>query len=178
MEILCCVPCITGCPFRDWHAMFSAHTNEMDLAFLREDCELVERFPPCVFEMALHPQVLMASMFVRREDLAYYQQLGINRFKIGERMFRTPHNVACARYYTKRMKVPSKRLISFLFRDRVEKADLRAMDGFYEPFFNGQCDGTRYNCDDCGHCADYVGKVFTLKESVMDCPDSPTCYTV
>lgn len=167
LEILCSVPCIAGCPFRAWHAMSFAHANEADIVFRRQDSELKEHFPPCLFEMALHPNVLMSSMFVRREDLKYYQDLGINRFKIGERMYPTAHNIACARYYSHKMRKPSKQFIDFLFRSRVAEADLMAMDGFYEPFFNGDCDGTKYNCDDCGHCSDYSTKVFEIKKELL-----------
>ena len=151
--------------------MSFAHANDMDYAFRQGGIELREQVAPCVFEMVLHPNVVMSSMFVRREDLAYYQALGINRFKIGERMYPTPYNVACAKYYTGKMKKLSKRVVDFLFRDRVEKAALEAMDGYYEPFFKGECDGTKYNCHDCGHCMAYAKRVFQIKDDLLQLAD-------
>jgi collagenase-like PrtC family protease len=151
-EIMCTVPCIMGCPIRNWHAQFYGHST------LLEDEDYIPPYVPCLSETHHNKNIAVSAMFVRREDIKYYQRIGINKFKIGERRDPTESNIKCAEYYTNEISD----YIPFFRKSKVlNKINLKAMDGFYDYFFDEKCDGTKYNCHDCNHCDEYAEKVFT-----------------
>ncbi len=145
LEVMCTVPCITGCPYQTWHAPATAHGSQH---WIPDSCDF-----PCHHDYATAPHVVVSSFFVRREDMRFYQELGIHTFKIGER-FKAPElNVACIEYFRGGAR---EGLSNLLWpRGTVIDIDTDKLDGFYEVFFNEQCDGTKYNCTDCNHCIRY-----------------------
>jgi len=158
LEIMCTVPCITGCPYRTWHAGAFAHADECPLPAEGS------RFP-CVNDIASHPNIAISSHFVRREDLKYYLDIGIDKFKIGERFAPNFLNVNCIRYYKGGPRTGLWDIIGREFGGAAfKKIRFDLMDGFYEPFFNEECDGTKYDCDDCDHCMKYAEKCLVHKD--------------
>jgi len=151
-EIMCTVPCIAGCPMRNWHAQFYGHSVSV------EESDHLPVTVPCLAESHHNKNIAVSAMFVRREDIKYYQKIGINKFKIGERRDPTENNINCAGYYMNKIDdyVPFFRKSKLL-----NNMNLKAMDGFYEVFFNEKCSGTEYNCHECGICEDYGEKVFS-----------------
>jgi hypothetical protein len=107
-------------------------------------------------------------MFIRKEDMGFYRDLGINRFKVGERKDSSKNNLDTAKYYLDMMApdfVPPSLFRRFL-GSIYEGIDLTAMDGFYEKFVNEECDGMKFNCSDCDHCLEYAKKVFKYKKDI------------
>jgi len=158
LEIMCTVRCVMGCPYRTWHSLYYAHGNSI------EDEEMAPRFLPCHYDQISNLNILMSAMFVRREDLIYYQDLGINTFKIGERQYSTEKNIECAAYYVGAEKPEFVPQIFYGNTPLIEKIDLKAMDGFYEKFHREECDGTKFNCRECDHCLTFARRVFILNE--------------
>lgn len=157
LEIMCTVPCMGGCPYRTWHSCAFAHADEAPLP------PEGRRFP-CVNDIITHPNIAMASQFVRREDVSYYLRLGIDKFKIGERFAPNFLNVNCIRYYHGGPRTGLWDIIGREFGGAaLAKVRFDLMDGFYEPFFNEECDGTAYNCTDCSHCDEYAEKCLEFK---------------
>ena len=158
-EVMCTVPCIMGCPMRNWHAQFYGHSVSL------EDADYIPTFVPCLAEYHHNKNIAVSAMFIRREDVDYYKRLGINKFKIGERRDPTENNIKCAQYYLGLIDD----YIPFFRKSKVlNKINLKALDGFYEPFFDEKCDGTEYNCKECSHCDDYGQKVFTHSDKDVE----------
>lgn len=169
LEILCTVACMPACPYRTWHSTAIAHGQEMDIGFFQDDpSAYANTFQPCRLEMASRPELLMRSTFVRRQDLHWYQELGINRFKIGERLFTTESNLACSTYYLTQAPTMPPELAGMIFRGLVERAHLEAMDGYYDRFVRGECDGTVCTDANCGHCRSFAKRVFELRHGCAD----------
>lgn len=155
-EVMCTVACIAGCPMRTWHGPFAGHSVDVS------DQDFLPLNMPCLAETHNSKTKALTSMFVRREDVQYYQQIGINKFKIGERRDNKEENLKTARYYLQH----DDQCNPFFKKSKVlNKMNLKAMDGFYDKFFNEECDCTEYDCHACSHCDDYAEKVFTHSES-------------
>lgn len=151
LEIMCTVPCIMGCPMRNWHAQYYGHSTKIPSR------DYLPPYVPCLAESHYNKNIAVSAMFVRREDIKYYQKIGINVFKIGERRDHSEDNINCVKYYTNN----TDNYIPFFKKSTMlNKMDLSKMDGFYEKFFNEECDGTEYNCNDCDYCNEYADKVF------------------
>lgn len=163
LEVMCTFPCIANCPYRLWHSQFVAHGN-----VLPDEDHVPKEIYPCTFDIIHNMGIAMSAMFIRKEDMKFYQELGINRFKVGERKDSTKNNLATARYYLGMMEpnfVPPSLFRRFL-GSIYEEIDLRAMDGFYEKFVDEECDGMKFNCSDCPHCLEYAKKVFKYKKDI------------
>jgi|GEM_PF-5394521 len=155
-EVMCTVPCIMGCPIRNWHAQFYGHSTNTP------NEEYIPPYVPCLAESHHSKNIALTAMFVRREDINYYQRLGINTFKIGERRDPTENNINCVKYYTCNIDDYN----PFFKKSKIlNKMNLKAMDGFYDKFFNEECDGTEYDCHDCNYCDEYAEKVFSHNEN-------------
>lgn len=152
LEIMCTVPCVMGCPMRNWHSQFYGHSTSL------EDADYLPTIPPCLAESHHNKNVAVSAMFVRREDIRYYQELGINKFKIGERRDPSENNINCAKYFTNTLHD----YVPFFTKSKIlNKMNLAALDGYYDVFFNEKCSGTEYNCKECNICGEYAEKVFT-----------------
>lgn len=154
LEIVCSDVCIMGCPYRTWHSRFLAHDNILS----NED--YLPRVSPCAADILHRKHVAMSAMFIRNRDLEYYQKIGINRFHIGKPYHASEDNINCAKYYGGQMEPEFVPLSFFREFPLFSRIDLSAMDGYYDKFFNEQCDGTFYNCCACDHCRNYADKVF------------------
>ena len=163
LEVMCTFPCIANCPYRLWHSQFVAHGN-----VLPDEEYVPKEIYPCTFDIIHDAGIAISSMFIRKEDMKFYRELGINRFKVGERKDSTENNINTVKYFTGRMDpdfVPPSLFRRFL-GSIYEEIDLRAMDGFYEKFVSGECDGMKFNCRDCDHCLKYARKVFKYKKGI------------
>ncbi|NOZ01828.1 MAG: hypothetical protein GXP54_08060 [Deltaproteobacteria bacterium] len=157
LEIMCTVPCMAGCPYRTWHADAFAHADEAPLP------EEANQFP-CVNDIVSNPNIAISSQFIRREDLSYYLRLGIDKFKIGERFAPNFLNANCIDYYHGGPRTGLWDIIGKEFGGAgLKRVHFERMDGFYEPFFNEECDGTKYNCNDCTHCMEYAERCLEFK---------------
>jgi collagenase-like PrtC family protease len=156
LEIMCTVACITGCAYRNWHNPATGHTAQHDLPY---ECN-----HPCHTDISLDANVAVSSFFVRPQDLHFYQEIGINSFKIGERFAAPELNVDCIRYF--RGNGPKSALSQLLWpKGTVVDVDPDELDGFYEIFASGQCDGKKVACHDCGHCGHYAEKAVKFDKS-------------
>jgi hypothetical protein len=75
-------------------------------------------------------------------------------------------NNAFAEYYTGRTKSPPRKMLDVIFRGCIDKVNLDAMEGYYDKFFYEECDGTRYDCTECNHCASYARRVFSINKKL------------
>ena len=75
--------CLIGCPFADYHyssLSHSSNSNGINGEFFIDYCMY-----SCVYLALLEPWRLIASCWIRPEDLHYYESAGINSLKLSER---------------------------------------------------------------------------------------------
>jgi collagenase-like PrtC family protease len=98
VEVLTNQTCIRDCPFRAHHLNTSSLCSQPG-----NDCLWFE-FPilECGLELVRDPQKLISSIWVRPEDLAVYEEVGVHRFKVSGRNRPTDWLERVARAYVAR----------------------------------------------------------------------------
>ncbi|MEM0129758.1 MAG: U32 family peptidase [Thermoplasmata archaeon] len=98
VEILVNQSCLQGCPFRGHHLSTSSIASQPG-----QPCPVLE-YPiaECGWAMVEDPRRLVSAIYVRPEDLAVYEEMGISRFKVSGRNKPTPWLVRAARAYAAR----------------------------------------------------------------------------
>ncbi len=98
VEVLVNQTCIPGCPFR------AHHLNTISLSGQPEHAGPALEYPllECGLEMVRDPATLIQSEFVRPEDLAFFEERGIARFKIAGRNRSTDWLLRAASAYAAR----------------------------------------------------------------------------
>ena len=98
VEVLANQTCIRECPFRAHHLNTSSLCSQPGGDRLWFEFPLLE----CGLEVVRDPQKLIASIWVRPEDLEVYEEVGVHRFKISGRNRSTEWLVRAARAYAAR----------------------------------------------------------------------------
>ena len=98
VEILTNQTCIRECPYRAHHLNTSSLCSQPGGDGLWFELPNLE----CGLEGVQDPQKLIASIWVRPEDLAVYEEAGVHRFKISGRNHPTDWLVRVARAYASR----------------------------------------------------------------------------
>jgi len=187
VEILANQTCIRECPYR------AHHLNTSSLCSQPGGEQLWFEFPllQCGLEVVRDPQKLIASIWVRPEDLEVYEEAGIDRFKISGRNRSTPWLVRAARAYAARsyrgnlldilsfvqVKGPS-RALELLERQRVSPEVVaplrRAFTALEDVTIDNQAfpggflrriaatDCEHQRCEDCGYCGTVAEKVLRI----------------
>jgi collagenase-like PrtC family protease len=98
VEVLANQTCIRDCPYR------AHHLNTSSLCSQPGGDRLWFEFPilECGLEVLRDPRKLVSSIWVRPEDLAVYEDVGVSRFKISGRNRPTDWLVRAARAYANR----------------------------------------------------------------------------
>ena len=81
--------CLTGCPFVDYHYSSISHSSssrEINGEFFIDYCMY-----SCDYLMFLEPWRLIASCWIRPEDLHYYEEAGINSVKLSDRSMKSEY---------------------------------------------------------------------------------------
>ena len=98
VEILVNQTCLPSCPYRAHHLNTSSLASQPGMPCPRFEYPLLE----CGLELVRDPAKLVASIFVRPEDLEVYEELGVDRFKISGRNKPTEWLLRAARAYARR----------------------------------------------------------------------------
>ncbi|HYK94186.1 MAG TPA: U32 family peptidase [Thermoplasmata archaeon] len=98
VEILVNQTCIHECPFRAHHLNTSSLCSQSGREPLWFEFPILE----CGLEVLKDPQRLVSSIWVRPEDLAVYEEAGVDRFKISGRNRTTDWLVRATRAYAQR----------------------------------------------------------------------------
>lgn len=100
LEIVVNAGCIFHCPYHDYHNNMVCHTTQesdplggfyMDYCMLR-----------CVPKKLLYPEEIIKAPWVRPEDLSAYEGIGIDRFKISNRVGPRGFGLNCLKHYVNR----------------------------------------------------------------------------
>ncbi len=158
LEVMCSVPCIMGCPYQPWHVTSASHDS-------CAPSPVAGNFP-CQADIRERSHIAISSSFVRRQDLEYYRKLGINKFKIGERAAPGFVNLNCLQYYQGKNRDGLWELMTHGTFGAIEYIDFDKLDGFYDYFFSEKCDGVKYDCTDCDHCARYAKRAIKYRPNM------------
>jgi collagenase-like PrtC family protease len=152
--------CLLGCPYRRYHANINSHASSS------LGCQPAFDYPTvcCTRTRLAHPEELIKSPWIRPEDLHYYEEIGLDRFKLSGRTKNTPWLKTAISAYAKR-KSPANlaRLLSIpngpgSIKRRTYNGvpevelviDNRQLDGFMQHFIDKECQLA--SCQACGYC--------------------------
>ncbi len=187
VEILTNQTCIRECPFR------AHHLNTSSLCSQPGGDQLWFEFPilECGLEVVRDPRKLISSIWVRPEDLATYEDVGVHRFKISGRNRSTEWLAGVAEAYARRqyhgnlldilsfvqVKGPSNALATLSERGvapEVVEPLRTAFAGFQSVVIDNDAfppgflrriaatDCTHRSCDECGYCGSVAEKVVRI----------------
>ncbi|MFZ0699988.1 MAG: peptidase U32 family protein [Thermoplasmata archaeon] len=187
IEVLTNQTCIRECPFR------AHHLNTSSLCSQSGEDRIWFEFPilQCGLEVIRDPQKLISSIWVRPEDLAFYEEAGVHRFKISGRNRSTEWLAATARAYTNRtyhgnlldllssvqIKGPSRALATLAHRGVAPEVveplrqafaafdDVTIDNDAFPPGFLRRIAATECehrSCEECGYCGMVAEKVVRI----------------
>ena len=158
--------CLLSCPIRQYHSNMISHSGEsiasryyVDYCYYR-----------CALSKVTDPAEHLRSPWVRPEDLAIYEELGIDLFKVAgrEKMEEGPssHTDWIARvagaYYERRCDDVARLLVGIeppytIFGEPPEPVGVRIesaqLDGFLRFFQDDRC---LLDCDQCDYCGQWA----------------------
>lgn len=187
VEILTNQTCIHDCPFRAHHLNTSSLCSQPGAQKLWFEFPLLQ----CGTAVLQDPSRLISSVWVRPEDLAFYEKAGVHRFKVSGRNRSTEWLVRSATAYAERrydgnlldilsfvqVKGPSRALESLPpeVQSRPEVASLRrAFEKLQEVTIDNRAfpsgflqriastDCAHVSCRDCGYCASVARRVLRI----------------
>jgi hypothetical protein len=100
IQLICNLLCRRFCPFQPLHANFHSHASQTGHAGARFPLDLYCLH--CAAHDFVEPVEILRSPWIRPEDLAHYEALGIRRFKLAERGLRTADLARIVKAYTER----------------------------------------------------------------------------
>ncbi len=98
VEILVNQSCLPSCPYRGHHLNTSSLASQPGARSPAFELPILE----CGLEYVRDPAKIISGIFVRPEDLAVYEEVGVHRFKISGRNQPTDWLVRAARAYSAR----------------------------------------------------------------------------
>ena len=84
LEVVLNAACLYQCPYHDYHNTIVGHSGQSDHplhGYYVDYCMM-----RCIPEHLSQPAELMKARWIRPEDIAEYEEIGINRFKISNRV--------------------------------------------------------------------------------------------
>ncbi|MCP4135642.1 MAG: hypothetical protein GY754_32035 [bacterium] len=100
IQTICNFICRRHCPQQFFHGAYNSHasqTNSMN-KLLPVDYYLLN----CISRFFTNPYEIIRSSYIRPEDLHYYEKVGMNKFKLGERGYNTTDLARIVKAYTDR----------------------------------------------------------------------------
>lgn len=189
LEVVVNAACLYQCPFHEYHNNMVSHTGQechklhgfyMDYCMMR-----------CIPTNLTRPGEIMKARWIRPEDVKYYEEIGINRFKISNRVGPMKLGKKCLKAYAERKcddigalltplslnidRPNVERLIGFTEEEweRVVKIwdirpphitiDNHKLEHFLEYFKSGKCYGQCGN-GGCNYCEKIAEQVVSVDE--------------
>lgn len=156
LALLVNVGCLLHCPIRQYHINVVSHSGESHELGTFVDSPLLW----CTQEKSRDPAQMLKAPWVRPEDLALYEELGYEEFKLAGREMDPDWILRAARAYAARLYDGDLNDL-ILGYGRVEpfgalppRLPNRALDGFAELFRRKH--DCRLGCRDCTYCDDWA----------------------
>ena len=185
VEVLVNQTCIRDCPYRGHHLNTSSLCSQEGGEQLWFEHPILQ----CGLEVVRDPTKLVSSIWVRPEDLAVYEEAGVERFKISGRNRSTDWLEKVARAYTERkyegnlldilsfvqVKAPSQALSAIGHSSKAAGEPISALQRAFRPLQEVRIDNQGFppgfmrriaetdcehiSCASCGYCARVAEKV-------------------
>lgn len=166
--------CLLGCPYRRYHANINSHASSIFGSRPSFDYPTI----CCTRTRLSNPEEIIKSPWVRPEDLCYYENIGIDRFKLSGRTKNTPWLKQAILAYAKRqspanfaelLSVPngpgSINRKKYAGVPEVELVvDNKQLDGFVQHFIDQECQLA--SCKACGYCEKIAHKAVKIDTSL------------
>lgn len=175
LQIIVNNACLFGCPFRRYHSNINAHSSRTGAHKLPIDYPVLN----CTISRFKNPSEIIRSPWIRPEDLAFYEKIGIDKFKLSGRTNTTKWITKTSKAYANRLgpknfaellAVPN--ASGSMYRKSISGApevdlviDNPSLDGFIKHFLNRNKSCAYVSCETCSYC-DLIAKnaVKTNKE--------------
>ncbi|MFW9864605.1 MAG: U32 family peptidase [Candidatus Thorarchaeota archaeon] len=185
--------CLYQCPFRYYHYNLLGHSSQ-------SDHELGGKYiDSCILNCSAikfsNPTEVIKARWIRPEDLSYYEEIGIDTFKIAGRRMSTEWIVRAVKAYSSRKydgnlvdiiqgftlsiggeKDPSIKFTKTIDQESKSKLmiDNTKLDGFLDFFKKQDCVSM---CGECNYCEEWAKKAIILhKEEAPKYVDSVKDY--
>jgi collagenase-like PrtC family protease len=182
INILLTDGCLYQCPFRYYHYNTLGHASQTFQQFNRHYIDT------CILNCSIikfsNPTEVVKARWVRPEDLAHYEAIGIANFKIAGRRMSTEWILRAVKAFTDRKyegnlvdivqgfsmsfgglqeKDPNVRLGDSVGKEQAAKLfiDNTKLDGFIDFFKTQNCVAM---CDDCNYCEEWGNKVVSYNQ--------------
>jgi len=193
LEVVVNAACLYQCPYHDYHNNIVGHTGQEDHelhGYYMDYCMM-----RCIPTNLTNSKELIKARWIRPEDIHYYEEIGISRFKISNRVGPIHLGSNCLKAYSSRKcddiarlltplslnleKPAIERLVGFTEEEweKVVKIwdvrppkihiDNKQLEGFIDYFKNGLCYG---QCDEggCTYCAQVAEKVVRVDTEAVN----------
>ncbi|ADB86501.1 peptidase U32 family protein [Saccharolobus islandicus] len=177
VELILNNSCLYGCPFRLTHDGISSITSMVNGV---NDVWFEYPILLCATDVLNDPVNLIRSRWIRPEDIKYYEEIGINRFKIAGRNKKTEWILNVVKAFTERMyegdlldlvSYPQGRAAtkaiqmvngpsSYSVLTKVKIDNTKFPEGWIKFFLTNDCD-TR-SCKECKYCDIIAERVITI----------------
>ncbi|HID92825.1 MAG TPA: hypothetical protein EYP60_01895 [bacterium (Candidatus Stahlbacteria)] len=185
--------CLFDCPYAHYHANLNSHASQTDYSGTYVNyCRFF-----CAHKFLENPIEIVKSMFIRPEDLHFYEDIGITRFKITDRIRPTHWIVNVLDAYSRRSyngnladllgphssygKNEDLRIVNpweignFEELEEMRKTDLFRPNVYIDnkklegflDFFRTGNCETRH-CDECKHCEEYTNRAVSIDGTKKD----------
>ena len=158
LVVLANVGCLLHCSLRNFHIQAISHSGKAQQLGAYVDYSLMW----CTSEKTGDPALMLKSPWIRPEDLAVYEAMGYDEFKLAGREMDRPWVERVTRAYAVRRHDGDLNSLILGF-DQMEpfgnlpvRIDNRKLDGFLD-FFAKKFD-CRLGCRDCHYCDDWVDR--------------------
>lgn len=97
LELVVNPACLFHCPYHDYHNNIVGHTTQAGHSlkgYYLDYCMM-----KCIPEKLVHPEEIIKAPWIRPEDLASYEEIGIHRFKISNRVGPKSVGLNCLKAY-------------------------------------------------------------------------------
>jgi len=186
LEVVVNSGCLFSCPYHDYHNNIVAHSTQkahelqgyyIDYCMMR-----------CIPRKLTHPSEMIKACWIRPEDLHHYENIGISRFKISNRVGPLSFGKKCLKAYSERKVKNLAEILTPLSLEIEEPntsklasfsnyewknmtkiwsisspevvIDNEKLDGFIDYFMDDNCFG---QCEaDCNYCNVTAGKVVKI----------------
>lgn len=123
-------PCLPNCPMQYYHQGGFAHSSDRSGGLFIDYC-----FLKCTYERLRDPSYLIKSCWIRPEDVAHYEALGYDHFKILERDIPSADLLKRVHSYSVRRSPAdlSELILPYGFRESQKRQRLWFMKNFFKP---------------------------------------------
>jgi collagenase-like PrtC family protease len=127
-------PCLPNCPMQPYHQNGFAHSSDGSGRLFIDYC-----FLTCTMKRLEDPSLLIKAGWIRPEDIAFYEQLGYEHFKLLERGIPSDQLLKRVRAYSERASSPdlAELILPYGFKQAPRKQRFWLLRHFFKP---GQID--------------------------------------